>query len=230
MNKLLAAALLCACPTLSYASVVNLTLTANWEASDYDVSSTGPGGSSAPEADDDKVFGFSPSAGSLSVTLQVDTASGTFYAAGSDERVHDFYGYTDVSIVGGSFSFGDATWTDSNIQTGLVGADGDLASLWTDGDLSAGASTLASFRMISPWEDAAADIFFGSRIATLTSLGSTAITDSFLVWEYFGGEEIRTSGYQLSVDPLAPVPLPASSLLLLSGLGGLAVFRRKRKA
>jgi hypothetical protein len=39
----------------------------------------------------------------------------------------------------------------------------------------------------------------------------------------------ETLNWQLT-GTVAPVPLPASGLLLLAGFGGLAALRRKRKA
>ena len=51
------------------------------------------------------------------------------------------------------------------------------------------------------------------------------VITNFLVFE--GGEDVR---FGLSEVNVANVPLPATSLLLLAGLGGLGALGRRRKA
>lgn len=222
LSKTLGVLALAALPMAAKASSVDLTITGAWIASDYDVSSTGPttGATGVPQEDDDLVFGTAPSAGSTSFTLRVDTSSVVSFATGQFGVTHDWFGYDLVSLPGGH-SFGSASWDTSDILTGLVGPNGSTAALWTDTDLTLGDPTKVSFRMFGDWEGSSADLFVGSRTAT-------TIGDQFLMWEYFGGEEIRSSSYSASVTAAAPVPLPAGAVLLLTGLGALAAARRNR--
>jgi len=173
-----------------------------------------------PEEDDDAVFGVAPSDGSTTFTLQVDTSSVVSFSTGEFGVTHDWFGYDVVELLGGH-SFGSASWVTADMSTGLIGPNGSTATLWTDTDIAVESPTKLSFRMFGDWEGSSADMFIGSRTAT-------TIGDQFLLWEYFGGEEIRSSSYSaVSSAAMAPVPLPASSLLLLGGLGGLLAFRRK---
>lgn len=211
-------------PLSAHAGIVELDISASWTAADYDVSSTGPsvGATGVPQEDDDKVFGVAPSDGSINFTLLVDTSAVTSFNTGDFGVTHDWYGYSNVSLKN-DVTFGSAIWSTADILTGLVGPNGITASLWTNSNLGAGIDpTLLSFRMFGSWEGSNADMFIGSRTAT-------TISDSFLMWEYFGGEEIRSAGYSASVDP---VPLPAGMMLMLTGLAGLGGARalRRRKS
>lgn len=201
------------------ASVIQLDITGSWVAADYDVSSTGPDSPAGiPEEDDDLVFGTSPSDGSITFSLLVDTASPTVFNTGDFGVTHDWYGYSNVTLKA-PVSFGSATWDGTGILNSLVGPNGATAALWTDTDLTAAAPSLLSFRMFGDWEGATADVFFGSRTAT-------TISESFLMWEYFNGEEIRSASYSAN---LAPVPLPAGMVMLMTGLAGLGGFGALRR-
>ena len=213
------------------AATVELTVTGTWTAGDFDVS--GAAGS-LPEGDDDLVFGIAPSAGSLSFTLLVDTSSVVAHPAGvgAFPPANDFFGYDIVSFKD-PVSLGTATWDTSDILTGLVGPYGSTAALWSDTDLSTLVDPMdISFRAGGEWTGTGgtgtADLFTGTRFALDSDGTGMDYTDQFLIWEYFGGEEIRFNGFEISVAPSAPaVPLPASSLLLIAGLGGLATLRRR---
>ena len=198
---------------------VELTLTPSWTTADYDVSSTGPsvGAAGIPEEDDDLVFGVSPSDGSLSFSLTVETSDVVSFTGGAFGTTHDWYGYNTVSLTA-PFTFGSASWETSDILTALDGPNGTSAALWTDTDLSVAAPGLVSFRMIGDWEGNSADMFFGSR--TLTTISST-----FLMWEYYEGEEIRSTTYTTRVSS---VPLPAGAVLLATGLAGFGAMRRRK--
>jgi len=200
------------------ATVVELDVTGSWVAGDYDVSSTGPsvGATGVPEENDDLVFGIAPSDGSTTFTLAVDTSSVVHFATGDFGVTHDWYGYDMVDLVGGH-SFGSATWETSDLSTGLIGPNGAAATLWTDADISVMDPTRLSLRMFGDWEGSNADMFIGSRTAT-------TIGNQFLMWEYFGGEEIRSNSYSATTSA---VPLPAPALLLLAGLAALGGMKRR---
>jgi hypothetical protein len=213
--------------SVAQASIIELELSATWTSSDFNVSSTGDG-SGLPEANDDKVFGLSPYDGSINFTLLVDTSSVTSFLVGGSETVeHDHFGYSSVSLKS-PVTLGSATWTTADILTELVGPGGVKAALWTDTDITTGDPSKVSFRMFGDWAGTGgtgtADLFFGSRYLGASGYG---ISDSFLAWEYYGGEEIRTTGYTATVSA---VPVPASSLLLLSGLAGLTRLRKRKAA
>lgn len=186
--------------------IVSLEVTGSWTAEDYDVSSTGPdGGLGIPEEDDDLVFGTPPSDGSTTFTLLVDVAGAIFIPEGSMGVTHDWYGYTNVSL-DGTHMFGSASWVTSDIITGLVGPGGATAALWTNTDISLANPTRLSFRMFGSWEGSTADLFVGARSAT-------TIGTEFLLWEYYGGEEIRSqtySGTSVSSPPVCDAGGPYS--------------------
>ena len=205
------------------ADVYDLIITGAWTAGDYDVTPTAPAGYEAvAEGDDDKVFGVAPSAGSTTFTVRVDTSSNTglfaagYLSNGVDVLAHDWVGYTNVQLVG-THTFGSATWTNSGVLTDLVGVDGLTAALWSDTDLTSGTPGRVSFRMQGEGDGLVADLFVGERL-------TTEILDNFLLWEYFGGEEIRVEpdGYTVASRL---VPEPASVGLLAAG--GLALLRRR---
>lgn len=60
-------------------------------------------------------------------------------------------------------------------------------------------------------------------------VSSTGVFD-FLVSPKQGGGLSHVNVYGVENVAPAPVPLPASALLLLGGVGGLAALRRRRKA
>lgn len=209
------------------ANIVNVDISASWTPANFTVTNAADASfdSNNPEFDG-KVFGVAPTVGTTTINLQVNTDSYMSFAAGSSYTsptgsnytlAHDWYGYTDVTLVGGTHSYGSATWDTSGILTGLVGTDGNLASLWTDADIETTDPTRASFRMFGSGDGLTADVFVGSR--TLSNIGS-----QFLLWEYYDGEEIRVDGYTVKVNP---VPVPAAIWLFVSGLVGFVGFGRR---
>ena len=207
--------------TSASAAIVNVDISASWSAADFTV--TAPPNPVDP-ANDGAVFGVSPSAGSTTIQLIVDTSSMVSYSAGYTYNylgtdytlAHDWYGYQNVTLAN-PYSFGSASWTSADILTGLVGVDGLSAALWTDSDITSSDPSRASFRMTGIGDGLSADLFVGSR--TPAEIGS-----QFLLWEYFG-EEIRVDGYTVTASV---VPVPAAAWLFGSGILGLVgVARRK---
>lgn len=98
------------------AEIVELSITGYWSAGDFKVTDRlnrlyNPAN---PEFDG-KVFGADPSAGEVTLQLLVNTDGGIFFSKGSEftadgvgaySLAHDFYGYREVTLVGGTFSFG----------------------------------------------------------------------------------------------------------------------------
>lgn len=204
------------------AAIVNVDITASWTATDFTVSTTP---NPADPAADGAVFGVVPSTGSTTIKLTVDTSSAVSFNAGYTYNylgtnytlAHDWFGYQNVTL-SNPHTFGSASWTSANILTALIGVDGLTAGLWTDSDITSSNPTRASFRMQSTVGSETADLFVGSR--TPDTIGT-----QFLLWEFFGGEEIRLDGYTVNTSV---VPVPAAVWLFGSGLLGLiGVARRK---
>ena len=60
--------------------------------------------------------------------------------------------------------------------------------------------------------------------------GLNLIGKSFTIWVARSNDATGTADGALAGIDVAPVPLPASSLMLLAGLGGIAAMRRRKKA
>lgn len=200
---------------------VLLDIGASWTADDF---STGILPSSNGE-----VFGVAPSVGSTTVHLDVNTDSFymfpsgyTYNHLGVDYTLsHDFYGYTDVQLVGGIYSFGSATWNSEGILDYLEGPDELEAALWSNTDITSSDPSLVSFRMFGSGDGITADLFAGSRTPS-------TINNDFTLWEYYQGDEIRVDGYTVS-RPNASIPEPTTLALIAAGLFGLGVTRRRKK-
>jgi hypothetical protein len=112
------------------AEIVGLSITGHWSERDFKVAdrldeSYNP----ANPKFDGKVFGMAPSAGNVTLHLLVNTGGGIFFSKGSGftadgvgaySLTHDFYGYRDVELVGGTYSFANAVWRSDGILAGLV--------------------------------------------------------------------------------------------------------------
>jgi len=217
----------------AHAVLVELTVTGFYASDDFFISPTEtdpPTG--VPEENDDLVFGVAPSDGSTTFTLRIDTASASFFPAGhlsngTDTLTHDWYGYTDVELVG-THTFGTASWDTSSILTGLIGPDGTTAALWTDADIASANPTRLSFRMFGSGDGITADLFVGSR--TPTTIGT-----SFLIHEFFAGEAISASpdaytAISSAAGTTGAIPEPITATLGLMGLGVLGMATRRRVA
>lgn len=189
----------------SVAEIVELTITGHWSEKDFKVTSKKDGRfDPANPKFDGFVFGVAPAEGSVAIQLLVNTDACVFFANGSEYTAsgvgsytlaHDFYGYRNVTLVGGSFTFGRATWKSEGILSRLDGPDGQQASLWTDSDITKSDPTKVSFRMFGKAESLTPDIFVGSRT-------HSTIDNQFLLWEYYRGEEIRSYKYKVSARVL----------------------------
>jgi hypothetical protein len=108
--------------SLGFADLVNLSLTGSWTAADFKTGSKSDS--------DGEVFGLAPYDGSLTLNLLVNTNKFVSYSAGYSYDYfgttytlsHDWFGYSDVTLVDGYFSFGNAVWDNSSILS-LVGVD-----------------------------------------------------------------------------------------------------------
>lgn len=208
------------------AAIVNLSITGTWSADDFTVTeASDPLYDPSNPKFDGKVFGVAPSAGSTTVQLLVNTTGSVFFnqgytfttTSGTYTLAHDWYGYSDVTLADAPYTFGTASWETSGILTDLVGPNNVTAALWTDVDITSGDPSKLSFRMFGSGDGLSADFFVGSR--TYEQIGT-----QFLIWEYYGGEEIRSKNYSAST-----VPVPAAIWLLGSGLAGLICLKQKGK-
>jgi VCBS repeat-containing protein len=188
------------------ADIIRVDITGSWVAGDFTVNQRSQDDYEGPL--DGTVFGVSPSAGSTTVQLLVNTDNFVLqpanvpgvYDGNTYTPTHDWYGYTDVELVGGTYTFGTATWTTSDILLYLDGLDGNTAALWTDADIRTAKPTRVSFRMMALQSDGLdADLFVGARTPETIGL-------QFLIWEYYGGEEIRSNSYDVTLpDNVSPV-------------------------
>jgi hypothetical protein len=180
------------------AEIVELSITGYWSERDFKViQKSDQSYSVAQPKFDGKVLGISPSAGEVTFTIVVNTDESVFFAKGTQniERdgkaytlEHDLYGYKEVSLADGTFSFGSATWRTEGILTGLEGPNDSRVALWTDTDITKEDPVRMSFRMFGNADGLKADLFVGGRSAT-------KIGRQFLLWEYYAGEEIRSMKY-----------------------------------
>ena len=184
------------------AEVVELHITGNFAKEDF--KTIGRSEKNYDAADpkvDGKVFGTAPLDGSVTLALLVNTDGSVFFPKGTrfaDPRgdyvlMHDFYGYREVSLADGTFTFGTAAWSSVGILKGLEGPGGAKAALWTDVDITKADPTLVSFRMFGKAEGLTADIFVGPRT-------QMSILRNFVLWEYYMGEEIRSNRYSVRVS------------------------------
>ena len=81
------------------------------------------------------------------------------------------------------------------------------------------------------------DILFGPNILSLaynagaSTLGVTSTSFSATSMSFnFADQGFGTAVFDVTAGPAAVIPLPAASLMLLTGLGGMAVLRRRRRS
>lgn len=179
------------------AEIVQLSITGYW--SERDIKVTDRSHKSYDIANpkfDGMVFGIAPAAGSVDLKLLVDTDDSVFFPQGSQfaNRVlaHDLYCYQRVTLVGDSFSFGNAVWRSNGILSGSKGPGSVKVALSTDADITKKDPTRVSFRMFGKADGLNADLF-------ISTSPPPASVQQFLLWEYYAGEEIRSNKYTVKV-------------------------------
>jgi hypothetical protein len=125
--------------------------------------------------------------------------------------------FADVfTIVGtGKYRFTLSSISIRDTDGNLLTPASDFDATWSFGGLDIGTMT----NLVNP------AVLSLSTIFDFTSLAPEAV----FKFDAAGGQASNGSYMQYRVD-ISAVPLPASSLLLLGGLGGLAAMRRKKKA
>lgn len=175
------------------------------------------------------VAGFAAQAHATTVPLNPDGQWNTFDV---DTSIGPGYNKAWIDINDGSslaFSFTNS----SNVKLTIVdgGFGGDTYSIYDNGILlgntSAAVNTYPSSVTLN-FDAALADNNYSRGIFDLTT-GTHLITGKLLVSALDDtGSPLDTSVGALRLDAVAPVPLPAGLLLLLSGSGLLGAFARRR--
>ena len=143
----------------------------------------------------------------------------------ADAAVFDFYTITDAAGLGGSVTI-DVAW--------------DLATDVSDvgpGELGAAFAAFGIYELLEDGSEAViAEVLAASGDGTLTGLdlpgvpatgaGARSIT---LEFDPFGSRAfyVDVAAFSVALSEVAPIPVPAGGWLLLAGLGGLALRRRR---
>lgn len=138
---------------------------------------------------------------------------------------------TDFANAGGSlFLIGEGNTAFANVNSAvnsILSAIGSTMSMSTTDNFDRGGLLGPSYELIDSFTAS------GAETAGVNSW-STAFTGSINVGSgsalISGIGDVGTFGVAVASESLAPIPLPAGLPLLLSGLGGMAWLRRRKKA
>lgn len=169
--------------------------------------------------------------GSIDLNGLVDTGDGFFWGGVAIQRdVYAVFGSTTRGPITSTYRFNDGTdfseWLSPNVTTsGVFGWDfaSDLNSFATYTDLPSrqpGLGIVDTAVVGSVWTLSSRWFEGGATFSSLgLNVGTYTVTDSV------SGETMV-----IQIGDLAPVPLPAPIMLLLTGLIGLAYLGRRRSS
>lgn len=143
----------------------------------------------------------------------------------ADAAAFDFYTITDTAGQGGSVTI-DIAWdlatAVSDVGPGEVGAA--FAGFGIYELLEDGGETVVGEVLAASGEGALAELDLPAVPAT--DAGAQSVT---LEFDPFGSRAfyVDVAAFSVALSDVAPIPLPAGGWLLLAGLGGLALRRRR---
>lgn len=141
-------------------------------------------------------------------------------------------GNDEVNLYGGSTIIGDVDLGDDNDTLTLSGHDEVGGLFGLGGNLYDGGAGEDVVLFYMPFDTILAAMKTGETFSFTFGDDEEFWTADFINFETYvffdGAEKLALTGDEI-VTALAPVPLPAGGLLLLSGLGGIAALRLRRK-
>jgi hypothetical protein len=151
-------------------------------------------------------------------------------------------GTFNIANVGESITFAlfdiwtaEGTVNSDDLIPQSINVDFDMTSPEANGTL--GGSSVGESMFFGLFQGGS--VSWGSPLSLLFGNGGQldlALNDADFNWGLFGTTPGQKHGATINLtatyvsESIAPVPLPATGLLLIAGLGGLAVARRRKKA